>query len=51
MIGHRATLHAVPANTEVQLVVPKTGFFVKLADGMILDANGSVFDSREFFLT
>uniref|UniRef100_A0A1I7U621 Helicase ARIP4 n=1 Tax=Caenorhabditis tropicalis TaxID=1561998 RepID=A0A1I7U621_9PELO len=55
VVGQREQLRSVPMNTQIQLVVPKTGFYVKLADGAILDAMGSVFENhanqlREMFV-
>ncbi|ULT94097.1 hypothetical protein L3Y34_003517 [Caenorhabditis briggsae] len=43
--GQSEQLRPVPMNTPIQLIVPKSGAFVKLADGTICTAEGSVFDN------
>ncbi|CAO4378493.1 unnamed protein product [Caenorhabditis nigoni] len=44
--GQSEQLRPVPMNTPIQLIVPKSGAFVKLADGTICTAEGSVFDNH-----
>ncbi|EFO87302.1 CRE-RAD-26 protein [Caenorhabditis remanei] len=46
VVGQREQLRSVPVNTPIQLIIPKKGFYVKLSDGSILDAIGSVFENH-----
>ncbi|CAI2350626.1 unnamed protein product [Caenorhabditis sp. 36 PRJEB53466] len=43
LAGRRLTLHAVPAHTEIQLVVTRNGALLKTADGTIMEAQNSIF--------